>query len=80
MQRLVVALLRLYKYYLSPWLPSACRFHPTCSTYMREAVEEHGVVWGIWLGIRRLARCQPFSEGGLDPVPSAAVRAVRGQS
>ena len=80
MQRLVVALLKLYKNYLSPWLPSACRFYPTCSVYMGQAVEEYGAAEGVWLGIRRLARCHPFSDGGLDPVPSASVRAVRGQS
>ena len=80
MQRLLASLLTLYKHHLSPWLPSACRFHPTCSVYMREAVEEYGAAQGVWLGIRRLARCHPFSEGGFDPVPSAPVRAVRGQS
>jgi uncharacterized protein len=69
MQSVIVGLLRFYKRFLSPWLPSACRFHPTCSEYMREAVELHGAARGVWLGLRRLLRCHPFHEGGFDPVP-----------
>ncbi len=68
MQAIVVRLLRLYKRFLSPLLPSACRFYPTCSEYMREAVERYGAAKGVWLGIRRLLRCHPFNEGGFDPV------------
>jgi putative membrane protein insertion efficiency factor len=49
-------------------LPSACRFHPTCSDYMREAVERYGVMRGVAMGVRRLLRCHPFHEGGFDPV------------
>jgi putative membrane protein insertion efficiency factor len=62
------ALLRAYKLVLSPLLPSACRFHPTCSDYMKEAIEKHGVVKGVGLGLRRLSRCHPFHQGGFDPV------------
>ena len=69
MRRFVILMLVGYKRFLSPLLPTACRFHPTCSEYMREAVEKHGVGRGIWLGIRRLVRCQPFCKGGFDPVP-----------
>jgi putative membrane protein insertion efficiency factor len=68
MQRLVTGLLRLYKLGLSPLLPSACRFHPTCSDYMREAVMKYGAAKGVWMGVKRLARCHPFHEGGFDPV------------
>jgi hypothetical protein len=72
MQRLLVAfavgLLRIYKLVVSPLLPSACRFHPTCSDYMKAAIEKHGVVKGVGLGLRRLARCHPFHQGGFDPV------------
>jgi uncharacterized protein len=65
----VIALLRIYKRFVSPMLPSVCRFHPTCSEYMREAVEKHGVGRGIWMGVKRLGRCQPFHSGGVDLVP-----------
>jgi putative membrane protein insertion efficiency factor len=67
-QRLVIALLRLYKRWISPLLPSACRFYPTCSEYMIEAVKRYGAVRGVWLGLRRLLRCHPFHAGGFDPV------------
>ena len=62
-------LLRGYKRFLSPLLPPMCRFEPTCSVYTMQAVEKHGVVRGLWLGARRLARCHPFNPGGWDPVP-----------
>lgn len=68
MRELVVALLRFYKRWISPLLPSACRFHPTCSEYMRQAVEKRGVWRGVYLGLRRLAKCHPFHAGGYDPV------------
>jgi len=68
MQVIVAGLLRFYKAFLSPLLPSACRYYPTCSEYMLEAVERYGAVRGVWLGLRRLVRCHPFHEGGFDPV------------
>jgi len=72
MQRLfvvcAVGLLRAYKLVVSPLLPSACRFHPTCSEYMKQAIEKHGVARGVGLGLRRLSRCHPFHQGGFDPV------------
>ena len=68
MRKLVLVLLGAYKRFLSPLLPSACRFHPTCSEYMREAVEKYGAGRGVWLGLKRLLRCHPFHEGGFDPV------------
>jgi uncharacterized protein len=64
-----VGALRVYKQWVSPWLPSACRYHPTCSDYMRQAIERHGAAKGIWMGMKRLARCHPFHAGGFDPVP-----------
>jgi hypothetical protein len=64
-----MATLSGYKRWISPLLPPACRFQPTCSEYMREAVGVHGVIYGIFLGIKRLARCHPWHEGGYDPVP-----------
>jgi uncharacterized protein len=60
--------LKAYKWILSPVLPSACRFYPTCSEYMREAVERYGAARGVWMGVRRLLRCHPFQAGGYDPV------------
>ncbi len=68
MQRALIVVLRAYKLVISPWLPSACRYYPTCSEYMLEAVRKHGAVKGVWLGLRRLGRCHPFHEGGYDPV------------
>ena len=65
----VLALLRFYKGFISPLLPPACRFQPTCSEFAIEAVTVHGVLRGGWLSLRRLLRCHPFSKGGFDPVP-----------
>lgn len=65
----VMAFLKAYKFAISPLLPSACRFSPTCSEYMLEAVQIHGAVRGVWIGLKRLGRCHPFCEGGYDPVP-----------
>jgi uncharacterized protein len=68
MQKAVMATLRLYKRYVSPLLPSACRFAPTCSEYMLNAVDKYGVWKGVGMGLRRLLRCHPFHAGGFDPV------------
>lgn len=62
-------MIRGYQLTLSPLLPPACRFYPTCSQYMVEAVERYGTRRGVWLGIKRLGRCHPFHPGGYDPVP-----------
>lgn len=67
--RAVMAALVGYKRWISPLLPPACRFEPTCSEYMRDAVSVHGLGAGLWLGVRRLARCHPWNPGGYDPVP-----------
>jgi len=65
----VIGTLRAYKRFVSPLLPPACRYQPTCSEYAAEAVELHGVLRGGWLALRRLLRCHPFTRGGFDPVP-----------
>lgn len=65
---LATALLRFHQRVLSPLLPPACRFVPTCSEYARQAIDRHGLRHGSWLAIRRLSRCHPFSGGGLDPL------------
>jgi len=69
MRRVAILLLRFYKRFISPLLPPMCRFEPTCSVYMMQAIEKHGILRGVWLGMRRLARCHPFNAGGWDPVP-----------
>lgn len=69
MRWVVIAPLRLYKLILSPFLPPACRFYPTCSQYAAQAIEKHGVLRGGILAAKRLARCHPFNPGGVDPVP-----------
>jgi uncharacterized protein len=66
---LLLALLTVYRRAISPWLGQNCRFHPTCSRYAIEAIEAHGARRGSWLAIRRVSRCHPFHQGGLDPVP-----------
>jgi uncharacterized protein len=65
---IAIGLIRAYKLLISPLLPSACRFHPTCSEYMKDAIEKHGVWKGVGMGLRRLSRCHPFHQGGFDPV------------
>jgi len=62
-------LIRLYQRWISRFLPPMCRFTPSCSAYMAQAIEVHGLWAGLWLGIKRIARCNPFCQGGEDPVP-----------
>ena len=69
MKRFALKLIRFYQLALSPVMLPSCRFTPTCSQYTYEAVSEFGLVKGVWLGVRRLARCHPFHPGGYDPVP-----------
>jgi putative membrane protein insertion efficiency factor len=70
-RRAVAAAIRLYQQCVSPLLPASCRYYPTCSQYMAEAVASHGVARGTGLGVRRILRCHPFHRGGYDPVPPA---------
>ncbi len=67
--RLLQLLVRLYRLLLGPVLPPSCRFYPSCSSYALQALERHGAIRGSWLTVRRLARCHPYCEGGVDPVP-----------
>ena len=69
MKRGVLLAIRLYQMVVSPYLPSSCRYAPTCSHYSQEAVQRYGAVKGGWIGIKRLARCHPFGGKGFDPVP-----------
>lgn len=64
-----VVLIRFYQAAISPFIPSACRYSPTCSHYTLEALQKHGLFKGSWLGIRRIARCHPWGGSGYDPVP-----------
>lgn len=68
MRELLIVSLRFYKQWISPLLPSACRYQPTCSEYMQQAIERHGAIRGTILGLKRLLRCNPFYSGGFDPV------------
>lgn len=61
-------LIKAYKYLISPILPSSCRFYPSCSEYALDALRKYGLVKGLWLSVKRIARCHPLSEGGYDPV------------
>ncbi len=67
-RRLVLVLIRGYKLLVSPWLPPACRYLPSCSEYGTAAIERYGVARGGWLAIRRICRCHPFTPGGYDPL------------
>jgi uncharacterized protein len=68
---LVLLPIRFYQWVISPFLPAACRYQPTCSAYAVEAVSRHGVFAGGWLALRRLLRCHPWGGSGFDPVPSS---------
>ncbi|MGH2410764.1 MAG: membrane protein insertion efficiency factor YidD [Chloroflexota bacterium] len=64
-----IALINVYRGCVSALIPTSCRFYPTCSAYGKEAIERHGAWFGLWLTLRRLVRCHPWSKGGYDPVP-----------
>lgn len=69
MKRLLIFIVRLYQKYVSPLFPPSCRYRPTCSTYMIQAIDKHGAMKGLTMGIGRVLRCHPFIKGGKDPVP-----------
>jgi uncharacterized protein len=71
---LLVGIVRGYRFFLSPWLGSACRFYPTCSAYALDALARHGAVEGSMLTAGRILRCHPWCEGGHDPVPDQGLR------
>ena len=73
MKYLLIALLRAYRFAISPLYGQVCRYHPSCSAYALEAVTRHGSLRGSWLAVRRVGRCHPWAAGGYDPVPSAPV-------
>ena len=69
MRKALTLLIRGYRYFLSPWLGSRCRYYPSCSAYALEAIERHGALRGTWFAVRRISRCHPWHDGGHDPVP-----------
>jgi putative membrane protein insertion efficiency factor len=73
-RRTLIALITVYRFFLSPWIGQQCRFYPTCSVYAEQAIERHGAAVGTYLGARRILRCHPWCEGGLDPVPERRAR------
>ncbi|MBY0464755.1 MAG: membrane protein insertion efficiency factor YidD [Burkholderiales bacterium] len=68
-RQMLIGLVKGYRLLLSPWLGSGCRFEPTCSVYSLQALQQHGAMMGSYLTIRRIGRCQPWCQGGCDPVP-----------
>ncbi|HOI73091.1 MAG TPA: membrane protein insertion efficiency factor YidD [Syntrophales bacterium] len=66
--KVLILAIRFYQAAISPFLAPSCRFHPSCSEYARTAIERYGPFRGLWLGLKRLARCHPFHPGGFDPV------------
>ncbi len=71
--RVAVRLIAAYQRFISPLFAARCRFHPTCSAYAVGAIEQHGAGRGMWLAMRRIARCHPWNAGGIDPVPERKI-------
>lgn len=69
MKQIFIGVFRFYQKAISPLTPPSCRFYPTCSHYGVEALEKHGAIKGLYLTVRRISKCHPFHEGGIDPVP-----------
>ncbi len=65
----LIGFVKFYKKIISPFLPHACRFSPTCSEYMIQAIQKHGILIGLWLGVKRILKCNPWGPHGYDPVP-----------
>ena len=69
MKYLLMAPIKVYQIFVSPWMPPVCRYQPTCSRYAMEALRKHGAIKGSWLAFRRILRCAPWGRSGYDPVP-----------
>jgi putative membrane protein insertion efficiency factor len=69
LKKIFIIPVRLYQLIISPLIPNACRFHPTCSQYTIDAIKKYGVIKGIMMGMKRISRCHPFGGSGYDPVP-----------
>jgi uncharacterized protein len=68
-KKIFILPIRIYQYMISPLIPGACRFTPTCSEYSADAIKKHGVIKGLFLGIKRIGKCHPWGGSGYDPVP-----------
>ncbi|TXJ06995.1 MAG: membrane protein insertion efficiency factor YidD [Aeromicrobium sp.] len=77
MKYVLIGFLKLYRMFISPLYGQVCKFYPSCSTYALESIQVHGSIKGSWLAVKRLGRCHPWSDGGIDPVPAAPHRAER---
>ena len=75
--RVLVVVVRVYQRLISPLFPASCRYTPTCSEYARQALLSHGLLRGTWLAVRRVLRCHPWADGGVDPVPGGANQSVQ---
>lgn len=69
MKYILMAIIRLYQWFISPFFPPSCRFEPTCSHYSYEAINRFGFFKGLWLSAKRISKCHPYRDGGYDPVP-----------
>jgi len=69
MRKILIGIIRIYQYAISPYLPPHCRYTPTCSAYAVEAITEFGILRGSWMAMKRIGRCHPWHEGGYDPLP-----------
>jgi len=69
LKQIFILLVKGYQFLISPLLGNNCRFYPSCSQYMIQAIERFGIIKGIYLGIKRLSKCHPWHEGGMDPIP-----------
>ncbi len=73
----IILLIRFYQKAVSPWLGQHCRFHPSCSNYCIDALKQHGMVFGLWLGLKRICKCHPFHPGGYDPAPERKNKSIK---
>ena len=79
MKRILIAAIKGYQLFISPYLPRSCRYYPTCSVYAKEAIDEFGLIKGTLIAAKRVLRCHPFAPGGIDPVVKPAIKEEKQQ-